>query len=703
MITIQTNKRNRRILMLDSTFNLDENHDFSPTMFDAVFILSPSPDEVKTILHTVNPVTSVKCCYKPFLALKSVKGELDEYAELIDIFTYDINDTESLDVVDEIISSTEKVGLSNDHEKITSGNIFFIRLCRYLIARGKTTLEPELHEDSSLGYVIPIFELFFSQGAYSLSEYIMFYQSLLEKGYIKVLRFINKIYLCPSCLRSHLLYIESCPRCHHSSIKSEDVIHHFRCANISPEHTYNFGGQLRCPKCHQLLRHIGVDYDRPSVVYTCSHCDNMFLQPQMTVVCTSCHSTSEVSDLTPHDVTAFEFTPQGREAIVSPNIGFTIYTDFFDNYMDYDRFVGRLRLLSELNAAGHDVETSLTVARIWVLDDNETTVPLRGDIIALFCKRFPAHKVSSANNMVYIKGIVKDEDGIATESNEDFRASVEQVLWQASALLMSNERICYILSGPVGTNLDEFVASLRFVSPTPDKIYLSSNDSETKQQLKQEAEAVSRLGSQETQLEEETESQEESVEEENLTLETEETEDSSADETAMRRELAQMDKDVHHSPIRRMLIIALVVILVVIAAAVCWFFIPKTLGNSSSKSKGVVTMVQTPDTTAETAEKAALSETAEEEKQPTDGTIQDMQSGRYYVVTATLLSEEQVTDELKRTASNTDGEQPQAYRYGQRFVLSTYNSTDRHECERYILEHKQRGQYWIATTEDERQ
>lgn len=703
MITIQTNKRNRRILMLDSTFNLEESQDFSSTMFDAVFILSPSPDEVKTILHTVNPVTSVKCCYKPFLALKSVKDELDDYAELIDIFTYDINDTESLDVVDEIISSTEKVGLTNDHEKITSGNIFFIRLCRYLIARGKSSLEPELREDSSLGYVIPIFELFFSQGAFTLSEYIMFYQSLLEKGYIKVLRFINKIYLCPSCLRSHLLYIESCPRCHHSSIKSEDVIHHFRCANISPEHTYNFGGQLRCPKCHQLLRHIGVDYDRPSIVYTCSHCDNMFLQPQMTVVCTSCHSTSEVSDLTPHDVTAFEFTPAGREAIVSPNIGFTIYTDFFDNYMDYDRFISRLQLLSELNAAGHDVETSLTVARIWVLDDNETTVPLRGDIIALFCKRFPAHKVSSANNMVYIKGIVKDEDGLSTQSTDDFRSDVEQVLWQAAALLMSNERICYTLAGPLGANMDEFVASLRFVSPTPDKIYLSSNDQETKQQLQQEAAAISQLGSNEAQQAEETEPTAASTDEEDLTSEDATTDEEVASETAMKRQLAQMDDEVHHSPIRRMLIIALIVILLVAVAAVCWFFIPKTLGNSSSTSKNAVTMVRTPDTAATANQELPDVETTAEEQQPDNATISDMQQGQYYVISATLSTEEQVADELKRAADTADGQQLQAFRYGNKFVLSAFCSADRHECERYILSNNQRGKYWIATKGEQRE
>ena len=272
MITIQNNKRQRRILIFDSAFNLEDSNDFLREMFDAVFVFTSSPDEAKAILNVINPVTSRKCCYKPFLLSRDLKGQLDEYDELVDCYTYDIDDAETLDTVEEIITHIESIDLQPDDNDVLSGNLFFVRLYRYLISRRVYNLTPELNHLSAMGYSIPLFELFYRQGAYSLNEYIIFNQSMVEKGYIRPVQFINKIYLCPKCLHSHLLYIENCPHCHSSDIKSEEVIHHFRCANISPEHTYNFGGQLRCPKCHQLLRHIGVDYDRPSVVYTCSNC-----------------------------------------------------------------------------------------------------------------------------------------------------------------------------------------------------------------------------------------------------------------------------------------------------------------------------------------------------------------------------------------------------------------------------------------------
>lgn len=474
MITIQNNKRQRRILIFDGAFNLEESNDFTGEMFDAVFIFTSSPDEVKAILHTINPVTSRKCCYKPFLASRDLKGKLGEYDELIDNYTYDIDDSNTLDIVDEIINYVKGIGLQADDNRFLSGNLFFIRLFRYLISRRICHLTPKLNGVSSMGYTIPIFELFFRQGAYNLNEYITFNQSLLEKKYIRSVQFINKIYLCPKCLHSHLLYIENCPHCHSSAIKSEEVIHHFRCANISPEHTYNFGGQLRCPKCHQLLRHIGVDYDRPSVVYTCSNCENTFLQPHMTAVCTSCEHHTDITDLTPYDIIAFEITPEGQEAIISPNIGFTVYTDFYDNYLEFERFVGKLRMLSELrNTGGTDI--GIEVVKIWILNTEEETCSLNSDFIALFCKKFPTYRISSANNMVYIKNAIYVDDEDDNSLDKTFIEKLDAVLYEASSTIKPDERICYVMSASAG-NIEKFVHNLQYISPFPNKIFAFRKD-----------------------------------------------------------------------------------------------------------------------------------------------------------------------------------------------------------------------------------
>lgn len=506
MITIQNNKRQRRILIFDSMFNLEESNDFPRELFDAVFVLASSADEVKSILNIINPVTSRKCCYKPFLVSRDLKGQLDEYDELIDCYTYDIDDSETLDTVDGIIHHVEHIGLQPDEHRFLSGNLFFIRLYRYLISRGVYRLTPVLNGLSGMGYTIPLFELFFRLGAYSLNEYILFNQSLLEKRYTRIVGFINKIYLCPQCLHSHLLYIENCPRCHSSAIRSEEVIHHFRCANISPEHTYNFGGQLRCPKCHRLLHHIGVDYDRPSVVYSCSNCENTFLQPRMTAVCTTCQNRSDVSALTPYDVSAFEITQEGCEAIVSPNIGFTIYTDFYDNYMEFERFVGRLRMLSNLKGTG-ETDADIEVIKVWILNAEEETCPPTSDFIARLCKRFPTYRFSSANHMVYLKNAGYEEGG---QSDAKLAGQLDLILDGMTLLLSPGERICYAVARCNG-NIEEFVHNLHYVEPFPDRTFVSDRTEEPAPVADPSEESI--IGLQEEEPEERVESSSFSTEE----------------------------------------------------------------------------------------------------------------------------------------------------------------------------------------------
>lgn len=647
MITIQNNRRQRNILIFDSAFNLDESNDFPHDMFDAVFILASSADEAKSILNTINPVTSHKCCYKPFLVSKDLKGQLHEYDELIDCYTYDIDDSDALDTVDEIINHITDIGLQPDDHRFLSGNLFFIRLFRYLISRRIYHLTPTLTGMSGMGYTIPLFELFHKQEAYKLSEYIMFNQSLLEKRYVRTISFINRIYLCPQCLHSHLLYIENCPHCHSSAIKSEEVIHHFRCANISPEHTYNFGGQLRCPKCHHLLRHIGVDYDRPSVVYTCSNCENTFLQPRMTSVCTSCGNHTDVSDLTPYDITAFEITQEGREAIVSPNIGFTIYTDFYDNYMEFERFTGRLRMLSELKDTG-SMDTGIEIIKVWVLNDKEETCPLSSDFIAMFCKRFSTYRVSSANNMVYLKNTVYDYTD-NSPSSTGLTERVDTIISKAASLINPDERICYAVSHPTGT-MDEFIDSLRYISPFPDKTLPFSQNGDTQ---------IAELKP--------------AKKEEEVTT------------------VASEDKRSGKSFLKRILIT--VITLTVLAMCIIYIATKHAAQTSSTPATGqdIVSTVSQKHDTDPTNEQEA------ERDREQGKYVRPMEPDMFYVVTDVFQNKDNAWAQLRMDSGKHPAYEYHIYHYGKRFVVSPFRSFNRGECQQFISSKEWNGDAWITT------
>lgn len=469
MITIQENKNGRRILIFDSLFDLDSNDNFPGSMFDAVIILPPSPREAKAILSEINPVTSNKCCFKPIFVSKDMENELDDYAELIDGYAYDINDDSVLMRTEDIILHNRELGLQEPTERLSSANLFFVRLCRYLISRRRNRLTPVPQEGAGMGYVIPIFDLFRQLGKYRLDEYIVFLQSMQEKGYFSTVSFVNKIHLCPQCLHSHLLYIECCPQCGSSAIQSEEVIHHFRCANITPEHTYNFGGQLRCPKCHRILRHIGVDYDRPATVYTCSNCDENFLQPRMKALCTNCRKETDVVSLVPHDITVFEITEDGQRALISPNVGFTVYTDFYDNYLEYERFSNRLRLFAGQRKLEGSDDLDLYVTRLWVMGTDGATAMMRTDFIAFICDTFPNRKISSANNMIYIKELEYDRKDLTGRG--EYIDRLRDALQELATRLEPGEKISYVRSDFQGNEpgeLDAYLNELTYISDEPE-------------------------------------------------------------------------------------------------------------------------------------------------------------------------------------------------------------------------------------------
>ena len=330
-------------------------------------------------------------------------------------------------------------------------------------------MTPILENGSSSGYVFPIYNLFYKLGWFKLSESFVFVQSMVEKGYFRPSQFLNRIYLCPKCQHSHLLYIESCPKCNNSMIHSEEVIHHFRCANITPEHTYNFGGQLRCPKCHQMLHHIGVDYDRPATVFTCDICNNSFLQAKMQALCSNCQSISDVKSLVPINVYVYEITKEGIYAITSLNIGFSVYTEFYDNFLEFNRFVNRIRLLAEQKFSGRIVGDVL-VGKIWIIDSTSATVKNRAELLAQVCQYFPNNKVSAANNITYINAIVTDYKGDQEQAVLDFQIMLSEAIRAAVYVLHPGEKICYTymkLDGS-GSNIDDFMNDLNFVAANPD-------------------------------------------------------------------------------------------------------------------------------------------------------------------------------------------------------------------------------------------
>lgn len=285
-----------------------------------------------------------------------------------------------------------------DISEVKSNNyMYFLKLCKYAISRGMHTFTISLEEAYAQGHtalfvarqnnIVPNMKV----------EFIHFNHVLVELGYAKRKNFVERIHLCPHCKGSYLYYMEACPKCDSSFLREEPVLHHFRCANISPESSYAYDGELRCPKCHQFLRHIGVDYDRPSNVYTCQECSHTFLHTRMKVHCNTCQKTFRPSDLLAADIYSYEFTSEGILALSSNDAVVAISKDIWAGYSNFESFLSQVRLFSY----SHEKSETIYINRFKV-EGSHVNQEVIMRIVSDLQKRYHYNNLSYKGNYIFM-------------------------------------------------------------------------------------------------------------------------------------------------------------------------------------------------------------------------------------------------------------------------------------------------------------
>ena len=195
-----------------------------------------------------------------------------------------------------------------------------LRMLRFLYSRNIKYIEPAPDRDSQIGYSYPFIALQYQRSeTYRLLDALeeMEQQEILLGGFHEI------IHLCSNCSEGFLQYREVCPKCESPNLIDEDLIHHFPCAYIGPTSDFTTdtsSNMLVCPKCDQHLRHIGVDYDKPSLIYTCQNCYNRFQDVFAYAKCLNCSSDTAVEHLRRRIIRQYEITAKGLEATLNPQM-----------------------------------------------------------------------------------------------------------------------------------------------------------------------------------------------------------------------------------------------------------------------------------------------------------------------------------------------------------------------------------------------
>ncbi len=226
----------------------------------------------------------------------------------------------SYDQIPEKINDIHQLFVNTTHLDSTPAKTFELgiikKVLNYMYTRELKTLKPYPDTRSGFGFTYPLLNVNFEQ--FEESKVLELLEWAQKENLIWP-DFLDRVYLCNSCSSGHLSFREVCPSCDSANMKSEDLIHHFPCGYIGPISDFKnkIDGALNCPKCNKALRHIGVDYDKPSIVNHCQTCNEVFQDYIVKARCFQCSSDVDVQYLISRNINVYKLTKKGRSAATS--------------------------------------------------------------------------------------------------------------------------------------------------------------------------------------------------------------------------------------------------------------------------------------------------------------------------------------------------------------------------------------------------
>jgi hypothetical protein len=186
------------------------------------------------------------------------------------------------------------------------------KLMCYMYTRDEKELEPVPYALSSTNYSFP----FLACNYEPHDEFQIFdlLQAAVNEGLFSA-EYSDRVYLCANCKSSHLSYRETCTKCNSTNTDSFDIVHHFPCAYVGPmtDFTNDLDDKLNCPKCSKTLKHIGIDYDKPSVLHICKNCNHRFQDFNVRAKCMSCTHDNPVEQLVAKEIFTYTLSKKGED------------------------------------------------------------------------------------------------------------------------------------------------------------------------------------------------------------------------------------------------------------------------------------------------------------------------------------------------------------------------------------------------------
>jgi hypothetical protein len=168
------------------------------------------------------------------------------------------------------------------------------------------TLEPVY--DQQTGYRYPAVEAIVGDA----SQVEPFLSKLYGAGVLEK-KLYDKIIFCPNCGSANVSFRYCCPFCKSFDIQKSSLVEHVKCGYMDIETNFREGDKYVCPKCHEELRKIDVDYRKAGIWCKCGDCNKSFDIPVPEHFCRSCHANSTFEEALIKDVYSYALKESVRE------------------------------------------------------------------------------------------------------------------------------------------------------------------------------------------------------------------------------------------------------------------------------------------------------------------------------------------------------------------------------------------------------
>lgn len=186
-----------------------------------------------------------------------------------------------------------------------------IQLLRNFLDDGVATISPIYDTESPFGYTYPALGKYAELAPDKMVEVL---DDLAARA-ILTRKLHDRIHICPTCDRYNMNFREICPQCGSPDIEVQEMIHHFACGHVGPISQFQHGLRFICPKCHAELRHIGLDYEKPTETYLCRISGHIFSEPDVETVCVACGAKHPPKDLINRNIYTYELTGRAEDVV----------------------------------------------------------------------------------------------------------------------------------------------------------------------------------------------------------------------------------------------------------------------------------------------------------------------------------------------------------------------------------------------------